>query len=139
LQACQSSGPTVIGAPCKGSKISLKYPHSIAMTRICAPLSAAADSKIGTRYKKPVDDSGDSQSTQAISPISTTAMAPTVSRLDSVYDRNLSSRDISARLSHTGWLYGNYLSHGWQAEAPAPQVGQTLPSVNPRISGLLCH
>ncbi len=53
------------------------------MTRICAPFSAAADSRTGTRYKKPIDEPGDSQSTQAINPICTMAMAHTMSRLDS--------------------------------------------------------
>src|ERR1035437_2277835 len=111
LKACHSSGPTVPGAPCKGSRTSLRYPHSTAMTRICAPFNAAADNRTGTRYKKPNDDSGDSQSTQAISPISTTATLQTVSRLDSAYARSLSSLVISARLSHTGAASGKYLSH----------------------------
>jgi hypothetical protein len=52
-----------------------------------------------------------------------------MSRWDSAYARSLSSLVISARLSHTRLPSGNYLSHGWQAEAPAPQerkVGQAF-------------
>ena len=85
--AASTGRPVPRSTPCSGSSISRRYPQTIATTKISRLLSAAALTRIGTRYRKPIELSGTNQSSQAMTATIKAETAMITKRCDSANAR----------------------------------------------------